>query len=448
MKLMTEGTIWKRILAFSVPLILGNLLQQMYNTVDSIIVGNYVGSSALAAVGSSTALTHLLIAFSQGASVGASVVVSQNLGAENHHGVSRSVHTALAISVLLGLFLTIAGICLTPIILVWMQTPKEVMEEAVSYLQIYSGGLLFAVVYNMCAGILNAEGNSSRSLLYLGAASVTNIGLDLILIRGFSMGVEGAAIATDISQAVSCLLALRFLARDPSACRFRIKRLRIDRGMAAQIIGIGFPTGVQGMIVSLSNVLVQSSVNGFGAAAMAGFGAYMKIDGFNILPVTSFGMAITTFIGQNFGAGKLDRVKKGMKVTLLMGVVYTLITGAFLLLFSRQVVGLFTQDEEVIDYGVRAMRYFCPFYFLIGIMQILAGAVRGTGKTIPPMLILITAQCVFRVLWVQLVVPHFPSIETVYLLYPISWGVGAVLMALYTKKSQWLTSAGSPPRTA
>ena len=402
--LMTEGSIFKSILFFSVPLILGNLLQQMYNAVDSIIVGNDVGRDALAAVGSSTSLIYLLIAFSQGAAVGAGVVVSQHLGAKDKKGVHAAVHTALAIAVILGLLLTVGGILFSRPLLVWMNTPTEILQESVTYLQIYSGGMVFNVVYNMAAGIVNVV-------------------LDLLLIAGFKMGVTGAAIATNISQVVSCVLAMLFLMGVPEQYRVNWKEIKIQKRVALRIIQIGLPTGFQNMVISLSNMLVQSSVNAFGAAAMAGFGAYMKIDGFNILPITSFSMAVTTFTGQNYGAGKFDRVKKGMVVTMMMGVIYTLVLGALLLTFSEPA----------------AMRYFCPFYWTLSILHALAGTVRGTGKSVPPMVILILSLCVFRIWWIAFVMPHFSTIDGVFVLYPVSWIFGMVLMALYTWKGNWFS---------
>ena len=435
--LMTEGSVWKSILFFSVPLILGNLLQQMYNTVDSIIVGNCVGDSALAAVGSSSSLIYLLIAFSQGASVGAGIVVSQFLGAEERENVQDAVHTALAVSVLLGIVLTAAGILFTPQLLAWMKTPSDVMEESVLYLKIYSGGLIFNIIYNMAAGILNAVGNSKRSLLYLAAASVVNIGLDLLLISGLKMGVSGAALATDISQAVSCVLALVFLMRVQSDYRVSLRRIRFKKAMVVKIVRIGLPAGIQNMVISLSNVIMQSGINSFGKKAMAGFGAYMKIDGVNILPVLSFSMAVTTFVGQNFGAGNKERMKKGMWVTLVMGLIYTIVTGVLLLVFASQIVGLFNKDAQVIRYGVLATRYFCPFYFILSILHGLAGSVRGTGRTIPPMVILLASLCIFRIAAMKIIVPHFDTIDSIYILYPISWLIGAVLMVLYVWKGKW-----------
>ena len=437
-KLMTEGSIWKSILLFSVPLILGNLLQQLYNTADSIIVGNFVGSNALAAVGSSGSPIFLLIGFSQGIAVGAGVVVSQFLGAKDRQGAHISVHTSLALATILGAILTVGGIAISRTLLTAMNTPAEVLEDAVTYMQLYFGGVLFSVVYNMAAGILNAAGNSRRSLLYLGVASVTNIILDLVLIAGLKMGVAGAAIATDVSQLLSCVLALRFLMRVEDDYRVTAKDVRVNKNMAGKIIKVGLPTGIQNMVISLSNILVQAGVNSYGAAAMAGFAAYMKVDGFNILPIMSFSMAATTFVGQNFGAGKYDRVKKGMWVTVIMSFAYTILTGVLLLTFQSPIMHLFTSDETVVAFGCQAMHYFCPFYWLLGILHGLAGTVRGTGKSVPPMVVLLVSLCLFRIVWIQFFLSAFAGIEGIFILYPVSWGLGAVLMILYTWKGKWL----------
>ena len=436
--LMTEGNILKKIFFFSVPLILGNLFQQLYNTVDSIIVGNYVGKGALAAVGSSTSTINLLIAFSQGAAVGAGVVIAQYLGAKEKQKVEEAVHTAMGIAIALGMILTVLGIALSGTILRLMDTPGDVIEQSNLYLKIYFAGVVFNVIYNMGAGILNAAGNSKRSLIYLCYASVINIVLDLLLIRVFKMGVEGAAIATDISQIASSVFVVAYLMRTREDYKIQLKKLKIHKNMAYGIIKVGLPTGIQNMVISFSNVLVQSSVNGYGSSAVAGFGAYTKVDGFNILPVMSFSMAVTTFTGQNIGAGKIDRVKKGMWITMAMGVVYTITTGCLLLIFSEPIMRLFTQDKEVIEYGRQAMYYFCPFYFMLSIMHALAGTIRGTGKSIPPMIILLASLCVFRVIWIIFVLPHFSAIDGIFVLYPVSWAVGLVLMTLYAWKGKWL----------
>lgn len=435
---MTEGNIVKSLLLFSIPLILGNLLQQTYNTVDSIIVGNYVGSSALAAVGSSTALINLLIGFSQGISVGAGVIVSHSIGAKDNKKIELSVHTAMMLSILFGTFLSIVGFIFTPQLLEWMKTPVEVMPESITYLRLFFLGTVFNIVYNMEAGILNAVGNSKRSLLYLGIASVTNIILDIIFVKILGMGVSGVAIATNISQFISCILALRFLVKVSDNYRVYLNKIRVHKETAIKIVKIGLPTGIQSMVVSLSNVLIQSSVNTFGASVMAGFGAYLKVDGFNILPVLSLGMASTTFTGQNYGAGKKDRVKKGLWITIAMGVVYTTIIGILLFIFSQSIMQLFTQDEKIIDAGIKAMKYFCPFYALLAILHSLVGTVRGTGKTMPPMIILLFSMCIFRIIWLHFILPTNNTIDNIYILYPISWGIGVILMGIYLWKAKWL----------
>lgn len=436
--LMTQGNIWKLLITFSIPLIIGNLLQQMYNTADSIIVGNFVGSNGLAAVGSGTALINLIIAFAQGAAVGAGVVVSQYIGADKKDKIKISVHTSICISIILGLILSLLGIFASPSLLIMMKTPKVVLKSSILYLQIYCGGLIFNVIYNMATGILNAAGNSKKPLVYLAIASFTNIILDLLFIKIFKLGVMGAAIATDISQAISCILAIGYLLKVKSDYKLYIKDLKINKETAVKIIKIGLPTAIQNMVISFSNVLVQSSVNAYGATAMAGYAAYLKIDGFNILPVLSISMAVTTFTGQNVGANRLDRVKKGMYSSLIMVLVYTVFIGAVLLILSHQVLGLFTHSAQVIMYGQLAMKYFCPYYFLLGILNVLAGTVRGAGKGIPPMIILLFSMCIFRILWIKIALPFYSSIDGVFILYPISWLVGAILMILYTKFGKWL----------
>ena len=436
--LMTSGSIWKTIVLFAIPLIFGNLLQQTYNTIDSMIVGNYVGSNALAAVGSSTALINLFISFAQGISVGSGIIVAQSLGSNKLKDVKLSVHTSLAIALVLGAIISILGYIFAPWLLMKMETPKEVMAESIDYLRVFSMGLIFNVLYNMEAGILNAVGNSKRSLLYLANASMINVILDILFIEFFAMGVSGAAIATNISQGLSALLALLFLMRVPEIYKVRLKKIKLHGDMALRIIKVGIPTAVQGTVISFSNVIMQSSVNVFGSMTMAGFGAFIKIDGFNILPVLSLSLAITTFAGQNYGGGKIDRVKKGMWMTLSMSIIYTIISGTMLYTFAPKVIALFTKDQAVIEAGVLATKFFCPFYFLLAIMHSLAGTVRGTGKTVPPMIIMLLSLCLFRILAAKFVIPHYNTIENVYMLYPISWLIGAVLMVAYTFKAKWI----------
>ncbi|MCF2681257.1 MATE family efflux transporter [Faecalicatena contorta] len=435
---MTEGPIWKKILYFSIPLILGNLFQQMYNTVDSIIVGNYIGSEALAAVGSSGSIINLLIGFCVGASAGAGVVISQYYGAQNKEGVRKAVHTTIAISIVAGLIMTVAGVLLVPVILRMMGTPGEVFKQAVIYLQVYFGGIFFSVIYNMSAGILNAVGNSRRSLLYLIIAAVSNIFLDLLFVVVLRMGIIGAALATDVSQFISCIFILAFLIRSKEVYRLKIREIRFYDNLLFRILKIGLPTGLQNIVISISNVIVQSSVNSFGAVAMAGFAAYIKIDGFNILPVLSFSMAATTFTGQNIGAGKYDRVKKGMYVSVTMGIIYTILTGILLLMFAPQVIGVFTTRSEVVEYGVYIMKFFCPFYWMLGFLHVMAGTIRGTGKTMQAMAVFLFSLCLFRIAWIWTALRITRKLFGVMSAYPTSWFVGALIIFVYAWKGKWM----------
>lgn len=441
--IMTEGSIWKKILFFSIPLILGNLFQQLYNTVDSVIVGRFIGSSALAAVSCGGSVINLLIGFCIGASAGAGVVIAQAYGAQNKEGVKKAVHTTLAIAIVAGSIVTVAGIFLIPSMLQLMGTPAEVYQDAVVYLQVYFGGMLFSVIYNMAAGILNAVGNSKRSLIYLMVAAISNIFLDLLFVVVFQMGVVGVALATDISQLLSCIFILRFLIRSKESYQVYPKEIKFYPGLPSKIIKIGLPTGIQNIVIALSNVIIQSSINSFGTIVMAGFASYVKIDGFNFLPVMSFSMAATTFTGQNIGGERYDRVKRGMKVSLAMGIGYTICTGILLMLFAPQVMGIFTTSQEVIDCGVYMMKFFCPFYAVLAYVHIMAGTIRGTGKTLPPMLIILFSLCIFRIIWIATAVPKIGELYGLIMVYPLSFGVGAILTTIYAIKGKWMPKMAS-----
>ena len=321
--LMTEGVIWKQILAFSLPLLVGNLFQQLYNTVDSIVVGNYVSSQALAAVGTSNSLINLIIGMFLGISVGAGVIISQYYGAKNHRKLSWAVHTCIALSIIGGLGMIVLGVWLSPIILVWMNTPADVLADSTTYLRIYFCGSLFNIVYNMGSGILRAVGDSKRPLYYLIASSLTNVVLDLLFVLAFHWDVAGVAIATIISQGVSAVLVMWNLMRTKEPYRVEIKNIRIDKRMMKRVLMVGIPSGIQQSIISLSNVIVQSNINVYGSAAMAGFGSYSKVEGFIMLPLQTTCMSATTFTGQNIGAKKYDRVKKGIIQGMIMSAIYT-----------------------------------------------------------------------------------------------------------------------------
>lgn len=436
--LMTSGTIWKEILLFSIPLILGNLFQQLYNIVDSVIVGNIVGSGALAAVGASGAIIQLLIGFCIGASAGAGVITSQSYGAQNQEGVFKAVHTTLAISICAGIILSIIGVLFTPWILRWMNTPEEVFADAKAYLQIFFAGHFFAVIYNMLAGILNAVGNSRRALIYLIIAAVSNTILDIIFVAVFKMGVVGAALATDISQGISCFFILRFLCRTSEMYKVRFKSIKFYDNLLGRIVRIGLPTGVQNIVISLSNVIVQSSVNSFGATVMASYAAFNRVDGFILLPILSISMAATTFCGQNYGAKQIDRIRQGMKTSMSMGAGYALIAGAVMLVFGPYIIRIFTGEQAVIETGIYMMKYMYPFYWVLAILQIAIGAIRGVGRTFEGMVISIFSLCVCRVIWIKVSLDISHQLNLLILGYPVTWLIGAIMMLIYIKKGRWL----------
>lgn len=436
--LMTSGVIWKELLLFAIPLILGNLFQQLYSIVDSVVVGNVVGSHALAAVGASGSIIQLLIGFIIGASAGAGVVTSQYYGAQNEEGVHKAVHTTLAISICAGVIISVAGVLLTPWILRMMDTPAEVFDQAADYLRVFFAGHFFAVIYNMMAGILNAVGNSRRSLIYLIIAAISNIFLDIFFVAVLKTGVIGAALATDISQGISCLFILLFLCRSKESYRVSLRDIRFYDNLLSRIVRIGLPTGVQNIVVSLSNVVVQSGVNSFGATVMAAYAAYNRVDGFILLPVLSIGMAATTFAGQNFGAQKLDRVHQGMKVSIGMGTVYAVIAGAAMLILAPYIIRIFTADQEVIETGIFMMKYMYPFYWVLAIFHIAIGSIRGVGRTFAAMVMSLVSLCAVRILWIW---GMFRIAHELYLLmlgYPFTWLIGAVMMIVYIKKFHWL----------
>lgn len=436
--LMTEGVIWKQLIFFSIPLLIGNLFQQLYNTVDSIVVGRFIGSEALAAVGSSTPLINLIIGMFMGIAVGAGVIISQYYGAKSGEKMGWAVHTSIALSIIGGLGLSVVGIACSPLILRWMKTPESVMVPSVLYFRIYFLGSLFNLLYNMGAGILQAVGDSKRPLLYLCIASVTNIVLDILFVGVFHMNVDGVAYATIISQFISAALVMAALMRTDDIYRVELKKIRIDVRMMKRILRLGIPSGIQQSIISFSNVIVQANVNVFGPMAMAGFGAYNKIDGFVILPTQSFCMAATTFTGQNIGAGRLDRVKKGMKQGTVICLVVSALISVLLFFEAGRVLEIFSSDSGVIRYGLITMYIMVPFYAILSIHQILMGTLRGAGKSMQTMLISVGNMCVLRIIYISMVVPMLHSYEAVIWCYPVTWITTVLMDVAYMKWGKWL----------
>lgn len=441
---MTTGSISKRMIAFALPLLLGNLFQQLYNTVDSLIVGNFLGSSALAAVSSSGSLISMLIGFLSGIASGAGVIVSRYFGANDEKDVCRAVHTMVAFGLVAGVLMGVVGVVFSPQILVWMGTPDSVMPESVAYLQIYFFGSLGFVMYNIFVGILQAVGDSRHPLYYLMVSSVVNLVLDLLLIAGFHTGVGGAALATVVSQLISAALCFGQLLRTRASYRIRLSQIRFDFKMLRQIVQIGLPSGVQNSIISFANVIVQSHINAFGAMAMAGYGAYSKIEGFAFLPINSFTMAMTTFVGQNLGAGQKDRTRRGARFGILTTVLLAELIGVVVFLLAPQLVAAFDSNPEVIRFGVEKARTAALFYCLLAYSHSMASVLRGAGKAVVPMLIMMTFWCVVRVTFLSISIPMTHSIQMVYLVYPLTWSLSSIAFFFYYKKANWmdLTDAG------
>lgn len=436
--IMTEGVIWRQLLAFSLPLLVGNLFQQLYNTVDSVVVGNFIGSEALAAVGSSNSLINLIIGMFMGIGTGAGVIISQYYGAGEKQKLHWAVHTTMALSIVGGLILIVVGVFLSPLILSLMGTPQSVMPASVAYLRIFFCGSLFNLVYNMGSGVLRAVGDSKRPLIYLCISSVINIVLDLVFVIVFQMGTAGVGYATVAAQGVSALLTVRALVHTDDIYRLELSKIKIDRRMMARVLKIGIPSGIQQSIISLSNVIVQANVNSFGAAAMAGFGSYSKIDGFAMLPLQSFCMAATTFTGQNIGAKKPRRVKQGVFQGLVISMIYTILISILLYLNAERILRIFSPDQDVIAYGYTSMLILLPFYWTMAIHQILMGSIRGSGRTMVCMLIGVGNMCILRMIYINLLVPFFPSFEAVMWCYPITWLTTMGMDCIYALKAKWI----------
>ena len=448
---MTKGTIWKQILAFAFPLMIGNLFQQLYNTVDSIVVGNYVGKEALAAVGSTGPIINTLIGFFMGLSAGMGVAISQNYGAKNEKGVHDAVHTSLFITLVLSVVFTFLGMALVPPLLRMMSTPEDVMPGATLYLRIYFAGVIGLMFYNIGSGILRAVGDSRRPLYFLIFSALVNTVLDLVFVVGFNMGIGGVAYATIIAQLLSAVLILWVLARAEGPYKVIFRDIRLNVAMARRIVSLGIPTGLQQAITSFSNVFVQGYVNQFGSACMAGWSSYNKIDMFVMLPMMSISLASTTFVGQNIGAGQLDRAKKGTRVATGMSVLVTVILMIPVMVFARELVSMFNSDAEVLSYGAMLIRLITPFYVLCCVNQVYAGALRGAGAVKAPMYIMLGSFVVFRQVYLFAVSQIANTITWVALGYPFGWIVASVASLLFYYFGNWekkCSPAGSREREA
>ena len=443
-RLLTEGKPWKVLVSFATPIFLSQLFQQLYNTADSWIVGNFLGKEALAAVNSSGSLIYLLISFFVGASMGAGVVISRYFGAGDLDRVSKAVHTNTVFSLICGIVLSVFGVAMTPQILRWMGVPENVMPNSVAYLRYYFLGSVPVVMYNSMKGVMNAVGDSRRPLYYLIVSSVLNVLLDLLFVGAMGLGVEWAAIATVMSQTVSAILCLVQLTRKGTVYRLEWKKLRMDRLSLKEIVRYGLPTGVQNSVIGFANVLVQTNINSFGALAMAACGAYSRIEGFVFLPIMSFSMALTSFIGQNLGARQYDRAKEGARFGILTSIAMAEIVGIVLFFFGGFFISTFITDQdpaavqEIIAIGARQCRVESLFFFLLAFSHSIAGICRGAGKAIVPMIIMLAVWCVFRILYITVAMSIRHEILLLFAAYPLTWFISSVIYFIYYKKSDWI----------
>jgi len=435
---LTEGPIGQQMIRFAMPIFLGNLFQQLYNTADTLIVGNLLGSQALAAVSSSGSLIFLLIGLFNGIGAGAGVVIARYFGARDEARLSKSIHTTLAIAIVSALLMTAGGVLLSPQLLVWMDTPKEVLPEAVSYLQVYFAGAIGMVMYTSCMGIMQALGDSRHPLYYLIFSSILNVVLDIVFIAVFDGGVGSAALATILSQLISVILCMRRLMRQKGAARVRLRKIGFDREMTALILRYGLPSGLQNSVIAIANVVVQSHINAFGEMAMAGSGAYTRVEGFAFLPVTSFTMALTTFVSQNLGAKEYGRARKGARYGMLCSMGIAEFIGVVMFVFAPVILRAFTDEQVAIDYGVEKARICALFYCLLAYSHCVSAVLRGAGHSVAPMVVMLVVWCFIRMSILWIFVPILQTIAIVNWVYPITWSISSAILLVYYLAVDWV----------
>ncbi|QHQ63127.1 MATE family efflux transporter [Anaerocolumna sedimenticola] len=429
---ITEGVIWKQLLFFFFPLLFGTFFQQLYTTADAIVVGQYVGKEALSAVGGTTsAIINVFVGCFIGISTGATVTISQYYGGKQYEDVSKAVHSAIMLAITGGAVIMVIGILGAPAALRLMDTPDEIMPYSLVFMRIYFCGMIANLIYNIGAGILRAIGDSRRPLYFLILSCLLNIALDFLFVLYFRWGVVGAAVATVISQFFSAVLVCLTLIKTNECYRLYLNKIRFHKEMLAKIIHIGIPAGFQSLMYSLSNLLIQSTVNQFGTDTIAAWTAYGKIDGIFWMIMGSFGISVTTFVGQNFGAGKNDRVKKGIRVCFVMAMASAVSLSIVLSFGGSYIFQLFTKDQLVINKGMEILRFLAPTYFTYVSIEIFSGSLRGMGSAFIPMILTCLGVCVLRILWIFVAVPIWPNIETVIFSYPLTWFTTSVLFIIY-----------------
>ncbi len=435
---LTEGSVYQKIIFFALPILVGQIFQQLYNTFDSLIVGRFLGDQALAAVSSSGSLIFMMVGFFQGVAMGAGVIIAKEFGAKNEKSMRLAMHTDVAFGLAAGVILTVLGVVFSPIILRWMNTPGDVLPQSVSYFRVYFCGSIFSILYNIFVGILQAVGDSRHPLYYLILSSMINVVLDLILVGGLGLGVWAAALATVAAQAISAALCLIQLLRAEESCRLVLREIGFHMESLKSIVRFGLPSGVQNSVIALANIVVQSNINSFGQYAMAGCGAYFKVEGFAFLPITCFAQGLSTFVGQNLGAKRYDRVKKGVRFGILCSVSLAELIGVCFWFMAPMLIGLFSSSPEVIAFGVRQARVEALFYCMLALAHCVAGIMRGAGKATVPMFIMLGFWCVLRVTYITAALHFYPQIEVVFSAYPLTWCTSCVAFLIYFFRADWM----------
>lgn len=435
---LTKGSPWRLMVAFAMPLILSQLFQQLYSTADSLIVGKFLGTASLAAVTSAYPMVHLLVEFFTGLSVGAGIIISKYIGAGDYEKVKRSIHTDVLFGLISGIALSITGVLLAPHFLRWMKVDSNVYELALNYYTFYFAGSIAVVMYNILLGIMNSLGNSKKPLYFLIVSSLLNIVLDIVFIRFMGFGVGSAAIATVISQLFSVCLCLAHLCKKGQIYSLSFKNLAIDKKLFKEMFRIGMPSAITYSVIGFANVIVQSSINSFGMKATAAFGAHTKIEGFGFLPITSFTMAISTFISQNLGAKQYDRAKKGARFGILSCCIMAELIGVILFVLRKPMIAIFDSDPSVIEIGARAEEIMALFYCLLAFSHAVSAVCRGAGKAFVPMFIMLFVWCAFRIAYITTVMHIFNNLDFVFWAYPLTWTISSIIYFIYYKTSDWV----------
>lgn len=437
---LTEGPIGRGLLAFAIPLFLGQLLQQLYNVADAWVVGNFADNNAFAAVSSTGSMTFLVIGFFNGVATGGGVVISKYFGAKNYDAVEKSVHTNLLFGIIASVLATAVGMLLAPWLLTIMKTPAEVMPESLTYLRIYFGGVSTIIMYNIGMAIMRALGDSIHPLYYLVLSSIVNVLLDLLFVAVLGYGVAGAGVATVIAQGISAVMCIVKMCRTDGVGRLKLRALRYYPEYMGEVIVQGLPNGVQNSVISIGNMVVQTNINLFGSYAMSGVGAYSKIEGFAFLPITSMSISLPTFIGQNLGAKKYDRAKKGAAFGIASGVVLAEIIGVIVYLFAPQLLRFFVNVDEAVAIGERHARIICLFFFLLAFSHCAAGVLRGCGKSIVPMITMLAFWCGVRIIYVTTTLHFIPNFSVISWAYPLTWTLSSIVFLTFLLKSDWVHS--------